>query len=182
MSAVWSPMTLSELRALEVEQAGGKCRFPACPHPIAELAHLEHRGAGGYDPANTWPNVAGLCNGVIRSARHHDGIDGRRRLHPNELANLVDATIGRNPAALTDVCYICPNPAAVRKRIYGRPDDSPRYSWCHVHAPMFTVQANAYPKRRRVIVDLLGAYKRDQDEIHGLKQPREVYGWKPAKI
>ena len=177
MSSVWSPMALPDLRALEVEQTAGKCRWPYCIYPGAELAHLEHRGAGGYELANIWPNVVLLCAGVPRSVRHHDGLDGRRLLRPHELANLIDGAIGRDPAGIRDVCYICPDPAAVRKRILGRPDDSPRYSWCDRHAAMFTAPATHYPGRRRVIADLLGVWKRDQDSLYGLKHDRKVYGW-----
>ena len=71
-------MELSDLRAAAMERAGHFCEWPDCRHqgsgPPLEMAHLDHRGMGGYEAANTLDNVAILCR------YHHDLLDGRTAL------------------------------------------------------------------------------------------------------
>ncbi len=71
-------MRPADLRALALERDRG-CRWPECPvrdPGRLELAHLEHRGMGGSDEANTPGNTVMLCSGA-GTADHHGILDGR---------------------------------------------------------------------------------------------------------
>ncbi len=71
-------MKPADLRALALERDGG-CRWPDCDvrnSDLLQLAHLEHRGAGGSEQANRLANTVMLCFGP-GTADHHGILDGR---------------------------------------------------------------------------------------------------------
>lgn len=70
-------MTPGELRAQVFERDGYRCKWPGCDIEVSpinplECAHLNHRGMGGYQGANTEDNAVALCK------FHHDILDGRQ--------------------------------------------------------------------------------------------------------
>ncbi len=62
------------LHAEVFHRSEGRCEWPGCVDPGAQLAHLHHRGMGGSKKANRLDNAALLCD------RHHDTLDGRTGL------------------------------------------------------------------------------------------------------
>lgn len=156
-----SPQPLTILRALEVVVTEGRCRWPGCDEPGTELAHLEHRGRGGRESANTWGNVGLLCNGYRSTNRHHDRLDVRAPMRWFDLAHLIDAAGYRD----RDECDVCGDRlAVVRKRLTGSPPDAPRFEWCEWCAPQFTrSDERSRANRRRVIAGLLAEHKRRSD-------------------
>lgn len=69
----WCAMSeLSALREYVLESAGYQCEWPGCTiRDGLQLAHLNHRGMGGFAAANVPANCACLCT------YHHDVLDGR---------------------------------------------------------------------------------------------------------
>jgi hypothetical protein len=54
-------MSLSELRTLVRELAGGVCQWPRCQDPGTEVAHLHSTGMGGRPSAHTLSNTMWAC-------------------------------------------------------------------------------------------------------------------------
>ena len=84
-------MKRTELRALAMERAGGRCEFPTCNNTGLEMAHLKGSGMGGSKFRDVPENVTMLCT------LHHDLLDGRitANVRRFEMEILYRAVLGR---------------------------------------------------------------------------------------